>query len=341
MDPRPSLLDNRLVWDGRPGHYEVWYLKLNLPELGRAFWLRYTLLAPARGQGAPCGQLWAVGFDAHDPSRNEAFRETFALGPRTFGHQTPGLLLRLGEAELRQDGCSGSLGDGGREHGLSWDLRFTPDGPSLRHFPRPLYRLPLPRTKLLAPYPSMRLTGFVRWQGKLHRLTAVPGHQAHLWGSEHAERWAWAHCNLFSTGTPALCEALAARVRLGSGVSPDLTLAWLRVDGRTYRFDRPDRWLRQRSQYDLTGWELVAQQAGYRLEARITNRLANVVAVTYRDPDGSTRVCHNSKLADLALELSQRHGGGWVSRHRLDGPGCCAFEVVQRDADPRVPLLLP
>ena len=48
-------------WDGRPGHYEVWYLTVTEPRSGIGLWLRYTLLAPL--QGTPTAALWLLAMN--------------------------------------------------------------------------------------------------------------------------------------------------------------------------------------------------------------------------------------------------------------------------------------
>ena len=186
----------------------------------------------------------------------------------------------------------------------------------------------------------MKLAGTIRWRGEEYELKSVPGHQAHIWGSQHAEEWAWANCTDFPGAPDAVLEALSARIALGPFVSPDLTLAVLRLDGRQHSFNAVPGWLTQRSSYDLPGWHLVASQGASRIEVRISNRPEQMVGVTYRDPDGSTRVCHNSKLADVTVDLFRRRFGLWWHERRLESRGRTAFEVVRRAADPRVRVLL-
>lgn len=335
--------DNLPVWDGHlPGHYEVWYLKLNLVEQQLAFWLRYTITSPLPGLGGPDAELWAVAFDGRDPARHEAYKERFPAGPQLLpGPEDLRGIVRIGRAALTHDGCQGSLGDGGLRRGISWDLRFADAGAPLRHYPHELlYRLPLPRTKLCAPRLSMKVSGVVRWRGEEHVLHGVSGHQAHLWGSQYAEQWAWANCTDFPGAPGAVLEALTARVALGPLVSPAMTLAVLRLDGQEHRFNAAVGWLTHSSRYDLSGWRLVATQGTARLELRLRNRPEQMVGVTYRDPDGSTRVCHNSKLADVTVDLFRGRLGLWWHQRRLESRGRTAFEVVQREADPRVRLLL-
>ena len=55
---------NALRWDGKPGHYEVYYLSFTDPASGVGLWIRYTMVAPLAGAGeeATCS-LWLMAMD--------------------------------------------------------------------------------------------------------------------------------------------------------------------------------------------------------------------------------------------------------------------------------------
>ncbi len=332
---------NLAVWDGQsPGHYEVWYLKLNIPDERLAFWLRYTITSSLPGIGEPVVELWGIAFDAANPSRNQGFKETFPASPEAIGRQ--GFRLLAGEAWIDQHGCAGSLGKSSPEGGLEWRLTFHPDGPGFQHFPHDwMYQRKLPKTKVKAPLLSMAMDGSVHCWGKTYNFKGMRGHQAHIWGSKHAEGWAWCNCNAFEDAPGAVFEALSARIALGPLISPDLTVLMLRTPEKEYSFNKMSLWLRNSSKYDLSHWHMEARQGLYRLEADISNTIQNMVGVTYRDPDGETRVCHNSKLADLEVKLYERCGRRWTEKQRFYSKEQAAFEVVERKADPQVPVLIP
>lgn len=334
----PGEIDNQLVFDGvRRGHYEVYYLKVNLPP--RAWWIRYTVLSPAAGRGGPVGELWAIAFDRSEPRRNRAFKRTL---PWSSCHaDSAPFALRIGDATLSHAGAQGSLQDADGAQ-MRWDLRFEDEQRPFRHFPHgSLYRLPLPKTKVLAPHLGMRVSGRISVGDEQHQLEGAPGHQAHIWGSKHAERWAWANCTAFE-GAPGLAlECLTARVRVGPVTTPQLTMAALRLpDGRELAFNQVRTWLRHTSRYDLHGWRLVARRDPWRMELDLRNRLADMVGVRYEDPDGAGRVCHNTKVADATVTLLRKSGGGWRQQGRWTADGTAAFEVVEPEADERVPVLI-
>jgi hypothetical protein len=117
-------------------------------------------------------------------------------------------------------------------------------------------------------------------------LDHAPGHLGHVWGRRHADRWRWAHA---STADGRWADVLTAKVR---GL-PELSF-W--------------------STHVANGWGT----GGFTVDASPET----FVGVTYRDPDGSTRVCHHSERALLngrdigtvsaVLELGSRTGvEGW------------------------------
>ncbi|HWM84906.1 MAG TPA: hypothetical protein VNO33_03685, partial [Kofleriaceae bacterium] len=89
----PNEADNRRRWDGRPGHYEVWYLTLNHRPSRTGAWLRYTLEAPLGGEAHAA--LWFAHFDARVPERTFGIHREFPIADmvaqeRPFALSLPG-----------------------------------------------------------------------------------------------------------------------------------------------------------------------------------------------------------------------------------------------------------
>lgn len=331
-------LDNMVQWDGkRRPFYEVYYLKFFSPEAQRAFWLRYTLLAPRRDLGPPSASVWALSFNRLQPDRPIAAKETWTSEQALIDRDI--FYFQVGESAIYNNGARGRAASGGHE--IRWDLQFSPNEASERIYPTSFYYLPLPKTKFLSPNWSVRVSGEVSVDGQSIRVDRAPGCQAHLWGTQHAERWAWSHCNSFHEDSQAVFEALTGQVRVGKKLLRPLTAMSLRLgDGRVLRFNRISQLLFNKSSYGLSGWELEGHRGHYRVKASLQNRPAEMAGVTYTDPDGSKRYCYHAESADLIVQVFETARGGDKLLHSLTAQRSVAFEVVEPTPMPDLSLLL-
>jgi hypothetical protein len=333
--------DNIAVWDGKTrGWYEVWYFKWNDAGSGAAVWLRYTILIPLEGRGEPVGELWAIVFDRRNPGANCAFKRTLPMADVVLDRNAFG--ITIDDSVLTHTAARGHIGDGHGE-GISWDLSVVPGDETFRHFPSEImYRAALPKTKVVAPNLSCTYSGTVTVRGKTFKFDGAPGHQAHIWGTKHAARWAWANCNAFDgLGRGTVLEALTAQIKLGRGMSPPLSVACLKLDGREYAFNGLRNMFSTVTEYDVRRWELAAEGGGHLLKVHVACDPVHMVGVNYRDPDGEGRVCHNTKVADARVELFERKTGGGLELVReLRSSGTCAFEVVEPHAVPGVRVMI-
>src|SRR5205823_9220716 len=110
--------------------------------------IRYTVLKRP-GEDAR-GSLWFTLFDgaAEGPTASKATFDPGELGV------DPGTYIRVGPGAFEPGRATGETGAAG------WRVTFEPGGPPLHHLPRDwMYRAPVPRTKLLSPYPAARFSG--------------------------------------------------------------------------------------------------------------------------------------------------------------------------------------
>lgn len=314
--------DNLTRWRGQKPFYEVYYLKFNNLAEQTALWLRYTLLAPPKR--AMEASLWGIYFDAKNPHNNFFVKETFPDTQTKIEREF--FYFSIGDSALFQDGARGHMKQS--SHTLEWDLHFTP-GVSLKHYPALMYILPLPKTRFLAPHLSMKISGSLVIDGRRTLLPDVPGHQAHLWGTEQGHRWAWANCNTFQEDPDAVFEALTAQVKIGPRLSPPISLLFFWVDGQRYAFQYPHHWFRNISRYDRQSWHLEASKGNRYFIVDLRARPEDQMEVPYEDPTGSHRLCLNTKLADLRLDVLKKSAGSWELTKRLTAKRSAAFEVVE------------
>ncbi|MEY4515574.1 MAG: hypothetical protein RLZZ450_7696 [Pseudomonadota bacterium] len=300
-----------------PGHVESHFLKANSPDGVRALWVKHTLLVPSRAGDTPVAELWAIAFDQRG-RRKLAQKTTYPLRaarlaevPFSFG---------LPDAELSHGAARGTVGQGAES--LSWDLHFASDQAPFLPFRYPrMYSGAFPRSKSLTPFPDTRVYGSFSAWGERWELDGWRGAQGHNWGKSHAHAYGWVHCNALSPAPGAQpledtwLEALSGRVRLGPVVTPFLSVAGIKHQGRLFRFDaaraivsrkvavqaRP-RAHERRIDTGSFGFEL--RQDGATLVASFHAEHDQFAGLSYRDPDGQVLACLNSKLARGQLTLS-------------------------------------
>ena len=195
---------NDLRWDGRTGHYEVWYVSATDPASGVGLWLRFTVHAPLRGD-AECA-LWFLAME-RDGWRF-ARKATFAV-ERLEAEGDP-FRLRLAGADLSDRGrrARSARTAPGSSRGRRACL---PPATSIRCCAEPGSRGPI----LVLAHPALELSGTVRLGERTLALDRARGGQAHLWGSEHAARWAWTHAQRPARGGRLAAAGRLPRRRLG------------------------------------------------------------------------------------------------------------------------------
>jgi hypothetical protein len=326
---------NLLRWDGsRQGFYEVYFLKFNDLASQTAGWLRYTLLSPQPKVGPPRAELWGIFFDARDPGAHFAVKKSLPIDQLRFDGNR--FRLDLGEAYLAQNACRGEIVDAARGHRLAWDLGFDSASEPLFHLPHErLYTLALPKTKIVSPHVDARFCGTLTADDRTIELQAAPGQQSHMWGTQHGLRWCWGHCDAFAEDPAAVWEGLDAQVAVGPWSSPHLKVFFLRFAGAWHRFNKLSMWLSNRSTWEIGRWDFEAGSDRLRIMGTAECELADLLGVTYQDPDGRRLWCNNTKVASLSLQVQDPEGR---ELGRLTSRKACALEFVDRRIVPEVPV---
>lgn len=327
-----SEKDNLTRWkEGKRGFHEVYYLKWNDPKEEVATWIRYTLLAPLNRN--PELSVWAIFFDSRNPNNNRAIKKTYSV--RESRIERDFFYFSAGPSAIFQRGARGELKD--EKSRFSWEIKFKEENSiSLKHFPLPLYWGEFPKTKFLAPHLATTLSGEFQIDDRQFKLSQVPAHQAHLWGTEQANSWVWGNCNSFSEDPNFCFEGLSAQVKVGKRLTPPMTLLFFYWEGKMYRFNSPRQWFSNQSQNSLDRWHFEAGSRNLRFVGDFFARTENMVGVRYEDPQGGERFCHNTKIADLKIQILRRQGSNWNSIKTVTASKTAAFEMVQPTPDKRV-----
>ncbi len=324
------LHDNAIRWQSGDtgGHVESFFLKANDPAEERAFWLKFTIFAPRGGQGA-VAEVWAIQF--HGGQGHRAGKQTFPVAELRPGPGRVG--LTVGDCRFEPGHSAGRMkGADGQE--FSWDVSFDRDRAPLRLYPFEwMYTAAFPKSKTLTPTSDTRYRGFVQAGDRRYEVQGWPGMQGHNWGRSHAERYAWAHCNVFEDhrGQPvdAVFEGFSGRIRVGPVLTPWLTGAALTHGGQTYAFNQPARLVRNHAEVEYSSWDFALAHGPNRLLGSFWTTPEQMVGLAYANPAGDLSHCLNSKIAHAELRLVVR--GDTVAQ--LRSPGKAALEVTVKEPD--------
>jgi hypothetical protein len=280
--------------------YESWFFSARDPSGQRALWIRHTSHRPRAGQ--PTAALWC---SVAGPGLSEALtvvKQVFAAMP---AGTAAGPDRFTGQAVL-----SGQA--------VQWDLAVTADGPALRHLrPAPLYRSPLPRTKLEAPVPHGSVSGTLRVGAANVAVSGWPGTVGHNWGSEHADSWVWLHADGLGENRADWLELALARIRAGRVLLPWTAFGAVSLDGQRSALGGLGRPAAVRA--DAARLTATVAAPGGPLRLRVTADPADTVVLRYADPAGGSRLVSHCLLARAELVLHR--GGG-----RPLAAALCAYE---------------
>ena len=322
---------NALQWDGAPGHYEVYYLTLTDPVSGFGVWIRSTMRAPDEGD-AECS-LWFLAM--HPDGTRFGRKATYPID-RLIAEPDP-FRLQVGDSELSDSGYSGAFED------VRWDLTWKP-GRGYEHVHPFLRRAKIAKTVLVLPHADVAVSGTITIVAEQLTLHGARGGQAHLWGSKHANRWAWVPCNDFTTsdGAPAadaFVDGVSVFVpRFGREIGPSTPVVG-RFGGADFAATSPLRVTRHPSRFDLDSWEFEAVDGKRKIVGQVEAPRSSLVGVTYHDPDGAEAYCYNSEVATMRLTVLEKAGGDWREREELVSDGRAHFEYAQREPVAEVELL--
>jgi hypothetical protein len=274
------------------GHYESFYLKASHPTEPVSVWVRYTV--NKRPGEAPLGSLWFTLFDSREDAPWAVKVTTGDVGAGS------GEYIHVGESRFEPGRVTGSAAE------ASWDLGFESPEQPFHHLPRDLmYRAPLPRTKLLSPYPDARFSGRVQAGGRTVDLEGWRGMVGHNWGAQHAERWIWLHGAGFDGHQDVWIDAALGRIGVGPWTTPWIANGVLSLDGVRHRLgglgatrrtevsERPDG-----ATFTLPGHEITVQ-------GQIGADRNDFVGWVYADPDGSEHNTVNCSISNLVLTVSR------------------------------------
>jgi hypothetical protein len=306
---------NASRWRGQPGHYEGWHLRLADPATLASAWIRLGFQAPVEGGGQPLAEVWFVG--RSEQGEVYARRETFALDRFTTG--AGGFPLTVGRCTLDAGTAVGVVDE------AAWNLRWDTPAGAIGYGGESRLR----RTEIVTTLPAIRAFGTLRIRGREFQVSGWPAHQVHAWGSRHAEVSARMHCNAF----PAFgdfVEAVSRRHR-SFGVAPrTVTLGAARIGEAEIEAHGTARGLVSTASAGPERYAFTIRGVRVKLEGLVRCRLADLIGVVYRDPDGGRVFAYQTDRGDVEATLYRRGRRGWSEWGRLAAAGCAAYEYASR-----------
>ncbi|MGZ5311469.1 MAG: hypothetical protein ACXWZK_07040 [Solirubrobacterales bacterium] len=312
----------------KDGHYESFYLKLNRPGGGQAAWIRQTV-HKRPGMPVTCA-LWFVLFDAEAPAPR-ATKVQFGADALDAPEHS---YIRVGDAVLGEGRATGGVST--EALSARWDLKFDDDHEPFRHLPRDfLYGAPLPKTKLLSPYPNAVFSGSIEVGGETIDVDGWRGMVGHNWGAEHAERWIWIQGAAFEGRDPGdYFDMAVGRIKVAGLTTPWIGNAMLMLDGEPHRLGGFERIRSTKVDEGPTGARFSLRGPGAKVTGRVTAERKDVVAWIYADPVGPEHNSLNCSISDLELDFELDGGPA----RRLTVSGTAAYELGTRETDHGIPL---
>jgi hypothetical protein len=285
-------------WPTGRGHYESWFVRANHPTRPLAFWLRYTIYAPAAAPHHAEGELWAVWFDG-ERGRIVAARSEHPIAGCRFEQARLG--VEIDGATLDDDGLTGACQ--GLDHRVTWSLLMEGGGPPLLLLTPRSYERRFPKAKALVARPSCRLRGTIEVDGERLEIDGWLGSQNHNWGSAHTDRYIWGQVAGFDGRDDAFLECSSARFRLGPLMTPWLTVAVLRLGDEELAFNGLTRSPLAHVAVEGSRWSFRTTNGRERLRVAMAAQPDAFVGLTYRNPPGDAKRCLNTKIAACEVRL--------------------------------------
>ena len=332
----------RFSADSARGHVESLFLKLNLAE-GRALWLKLTFLTRTIGKRDQVIEGWAIAFNLGGHAEEGALTETVALKETWPASEAElardCLYIRVGDIEMHHGRTRGELRDGKTGDHIQWDLSYTCEHSGFRHLPYGwMYGGPIPKTKAATPQMHALFNGVVTVNGHGTSVHEAPGMLGHNWGSQHAERWAWAHCNQWTETDEVAFEGVSSKVKLGPWTTPQLTALMVRMPGERLVINSLWALIRNESALDGLSWTFSGQRGDRRIQGWFSAPPDRFVGVDYHDPNGRVVHCLNSKIAQGAVTISARSGQSWQPLYTLSTHDSAALEFGLRGQTLGIPI---
>ncbi len=316
---------------------EKWFLKFNDPTQPRAVWLEWDLLTSKNGFKRTA-DVWAAFFqrEPHQEVKKIALKQSLDIRAFSRGKEDQ---IQMGACTLGSNSTHGKIHSKGQT--IEWKLSFKPvRTSSFNLVPQALSKYGLSKHLAVTPYEDLVFTGVVTVNGESFEFKSARGMLGRSLAPKNWHSWVWGHCNLFKNEKNELAdfifEGITTRSQIGPWVLPKFSTFYFRYQGKDYLFNHIRQAFYIKSKASLNEWEFQADIADLSFRGLMKAELKDFAGLTLEDTNGSLLYSAKSKLSDLKI-LVYRKGKLEAS---FNSNGNSAFEVVSRQKNPYVPLMI-
>jgi hypothetical protein len=196
-----------------------------------------------------------------------------------------------------------------------------------------MYKAPVPRTKLVSPFPAARFSGSVRFGDRTVALDGWPGMVGHNWGAQHAERWIWMHGSNFDEhGADTWLDMAIGRIKIGPWTTPWIANGVLSLAGERHRIGGIERARATRIDERPDGATFTLPGAGMTIAGEVGAPRERFVGWVYADPDGSEHNTVNCSVAHMKLTVRRTASPPAPPIELITAYGA-AYELGMRERD--------
>jgi hypothetical protein len=319
------------------GYQEVRYLKLNDPQSQKALWLRFSVLSSGNGFKR-VAETWAIFFQrlSNKEIRKVAIKQSHDIQAFKIDQNSN---IQIGDCLLQENHTKGLVQSKGNS--IQWDLSLIAG----RHSPFNLVPEVLSKTGIVRHSAGtlceeLLFSGTTQINGETFQWKEAPGILGHFQGSKSGHSWVWGQCNTFlneqGKATPFVFEGVSVRTQLGPIQGPKASSFYFYYRNQDYYFNTLRDIFHIKSKNTLNDWEFRADRDDLSFRGYAKAEHKDFAGLTLEDTNGSLLYCSNSELADMKV-LVYRRG---KLESTFQAQGSAGFEVVSREKNPYVPLLI-
>ena len=164
-------------------------------------------------------------------------------------------------------------------------------------------------------------------------MRSWPAHQLHAWGNRHAEASARVHCNAFASPDDFV-EVFSRRYDNLGKHTPVISTGAVVAQGERHELHGALRGLAARATIEPNRYRFTIRGPFLSIEGEVHCALADMVGVSYRDPDGGRVYAYAADHAVIEVEVRRRTLRGWHARRgcrpaaaRTSTPAGCRCRV--------------